>query len=165
MTRNRLPHGTVALLSLGSALGGCDSPAADASKDEVITEGWQEVRRQFVEDEGKAMRRFKGKRVEWSAMLDFTGTGEKIDEGVLAVLSPDASTKTAFAAWFANDLQSEVFALRRGQVVTVSCRLENIAKESFRVAITLEACRLVRVVGTTASADTEAAPPTPPASQ
>lgn len=125
-------------------LAGCKAEEKTASEP-VATEGWQEVHRQFLKNGDATLERFKGKRVEWSATVDFTGTGEGIEEGVLAVLSPNASTKVAFASWFANDQKDQVFALRRGQLVTVNCRLENIAKESYRVAITLEGCRLVKV--------------------
>lgn len=123
------------------ALCACEKPATEATQTD-----WREVRRQFVANQDRANKDFKGVRVEWTGTASSTGLHMSMNDGLFAVLYPEAGNKsTAFVAWFASDMKDEVFALRPGQPVTVSCRIDHISTKFSEVAIALDECRLVSV--------------------
>lgn len=118
---------------------------------------WQDVRSQFVADQLQANKHFKGTEVEWTATVSSTLQHQEMPDGVLALLNPEAGSKsTTFLAWFPHNMVKEVFKLRPGQEVTVHCRIDHISTKFQEVAISLEGCRLAKVwpLPATASSDT-----------
>jgi hypothetical protein len=140
----------VAMVLVFAAASGCErDPVTETATD------WREVRRQFVANQDRANKQLKGKHVEWTGTLSSAAHHLEKKGGLFAVLYPEDKKDTAFLAWFEDDLHDEVFAVRPGQVVTVSCRIDHISTKFLEVAISLESCRLVNVkpLSPAASAD------------
>jgi len=149
------PQKTHQWIAVCLALCGCERDAAEAAATD-----WPEVRRQFVANQDAANKHFKGKHVEWAGTVSSTAQRLAMEEGLFAVLHPKAGKKdTAFIAFFDNDMRDEVFALRPGQRVTVSCRIDHISTKYLEVAVSLESCRLANVTPLSPEKSAEIPPP------
>lgn len=122
------------------ALLGCEQ------KPEEKTVDWPEARRQFVANQERANKELKGVPVEWTGAVGDAVHYPGVKDGLVAVLYPVAGDKsTAFMAWFAGDMQKQVFALGKGQQVTVRCRIDGMSTKFSEVVISLDGCELANV--------------------
>jgi hypothetical protein len=71
------------------------------------------------------------------------GPAQGAQLGFVAVLQSEPGTNnTAFVARFSDEVRDEALALRLGQRVTVSCRIDHMSTKYLEVAISLDSCRV-----------------------